>query len=474
MRSAAVFDLDRTLLAGGSGPVYAEALRRVGLGPDRDVPGASVAFGLYELMGETYPSMLLARRAAGYAAGWPVADAAGAAADAAPQLVRLVQPYAHALIDQHRREGRLLVMATTTPEHLVTPLAAELGIDHVVATRYGVHDGRFDGTIDGEFVWGRGKLRAVQAWAAAHGAQLSTSVAYSDSYYDAPLLAAVGEGVAVNPDPRLLALARLRGWPIRYLDAPDGVAKVLGRVELQRLGMPFAVPELSPLARVSLRGVEHLPDRGGAIVAFNHRSYFDSTAMAYVLSAHGRPARFLGKKEVFDAPVVGSLAEAMGGIRVDRGTGSDEPLDKAAEALRAGELVAVAPQGTIPRGPAFFEPELKARWGCARLAAMSGAPVYPVGLWGTERVWPRNRRTPRVPLWWRRPEVSVRVGPAVPGLTGDPAEDTRLIMDAIVGLLPTEARQRSEPSTDELMATFPPGYAGDPTAEADRRPGTDT
>ena len=79
----------------------------------------------------------------------------------------------------------------------------------------------------------------------------------------------------------------------------------------------------------------------------------------------------------------------MGGIRVDRGTGSDEPLQAAADALAGGEVVAVMPQGTIPRGPAFFDPELKGRWGAARLAAMSEAPVIPIGLWGTEQVWPR-------------------------------------------------------------------------------------
>ena len=105
--------------------------------------------------------------------------------------------------------------------------------------------------------------------------------------------------------------------------------------------------------------------------------------------------RFLGKKEVFDAPVVGQLARALGGIRVDRGTGSDEPLAEAAAALAGGELVAIMPQGTIPRGRAFFEPELKGRWGAARLAAMTKAPVIPIGLWGTEKVWPRSERMPR-------------------------------------------------------------------------------
>ena len=59
-------------------------------------------------------------------------------------------------------------------------------------------------------------------------------------------------------------------------------------------------------------------------------------------------------------------------------------------------MVAIMPEGTIPRGPAFFDPELKGRWGAARLAQMTGAPVIPVGMWGTEKVWPRSSRLPNV------------------------------------------------------------------------------
>ena len=131
------------------------------------------------------------------------------------------------------------------------------------------------------------------------------------------------------------------------------------------------------------------------------------------IARSGRTVRFLGKKEVFDAPVIGQLATAMGGIRVDRGTGSDEPLQAAADALTGGEVVAIMPQGTIPRGPAFFEPELKGRWGAARLAALTKAPVIPIGLWGTERVWPRSSRLPNVLNVADPPLVTVRVGEPV-------------------------------------------------------------
>ena len=163
----------------------------------------------------------------------------------------------------------------------------------------------------------------------------------------------------------------------------------------------------------------------------------------------------------------------MGGIRVDRGTGSDEPLQAAADALAGGEVVAVMPQGTIPRGPAFFDPDLKGRWGAARLAAMSEAPVIPIGLWGTERVWPRSSRLPNVLNVVDPPEIRVRVGAPVDLKYRSPDADTKRIMKAISALLPAEAHEHHTPSDEELARTFPPGYRGDPKAERTRRPGTD-
>ena len=169
-----------------------------------------------------------------------------------------------------------------------------------------------------------------------------------------------------------------------------------------------------------------------------------------------------------------TLAKAMGGIRVDRGTGSDEPLQSAIEALAGGEMVGLMPQGTIPRGPAFFDPELKGRWGAARLHQLTGAPVIPIGLWGTEKVWPRSSRLPNVANVTDPPTVRIRVGPPVRGLKRRSMKaDTARIMKAIVEQLPPEARRRRNPTAEELAATYPPGYKGDPDAEADRRPGTD-
>ena len=474
-QTAAIFDLDRTLLAGSSGPVFSEALREAGLVSNRSVPGERLLFRLFDVVGETLPSMALARQGASLAKGRSRDAVRAAAAKAAPTLARRIQPYAHVLFDEHRAAGRALVLATTTPFDLVEPLAHSLGFDAVVATRYRVApDGTYDGSLDGPFVWSAGKLGAVRTWAAAHDVDLRESWFYSDSVYDAPLLMAVGHPVVVNPDPRMVVLAAVQRWPTVHLDVPPGVPKVpvLG-VEPQQVAFAFVRPELFPYARWDIKGADRIPKEGPAILVANHRSYFDVTAMAMLVARSGRSVRFLGKKEVFDAPVIGQIAKAMGGIRVDRGTGSDEPLKAAAEALAGGQLVAIMPEGTIPRGPAFFEPELKGRWGAARLAALSKAPVIPVGLWGTERVWPRSGRLPNVMNVANPPHVRVRVGEPVPLAYRSADKDTKRIMEAISALLPAESRVIRERTAAELARTYPPGYKGDPKREKARRPGTD-
>ena len=474
MTGAAVFDLDRTLLRGASGPVISQALRDAGVMSGRSIPGEGLVYRLFDLVGETRPSMILTRQAARFARGWRRDQVRDAGKQAAEVLAGAVQPFAHAIIDDHRAAGRRLVLATTTPDDMIRPLAERLGFDDVVATRYGVDgDGRYDGTIDGEFVWGRGKLQAVRDWAGRVGVDLDASWAYSDSYYDAPLLAAVGHPVVVNPDPRMLALAVVRRWPVVHLDVPAGVPKLpVLDVEPQRVVQALMRPELLPWVRFDIDGVDRIPAEGPAIVVANHRSYFDPLALGATFARRGRAVRFLGKKEVFDAPVVGTVARALGGIRVDRASGSDDPLVDAAAALAAGELVAILPQGTIPRGRAFFDPELKGRWGAARLAAQAKVPVVPIGLWGTEEVWPRADRVPRVWNLTHPPTVRVRVGQPVPLKLRSAEADTRRIMAAISDLLPPEARRERAPTAEELARTYPPGHSGDGD-ERGRRPGED-
>ena len=163
-------------------------------------------------------------------------------------------------------------------------------------------------------------------------------------------------------------------------------------------------------------------------------------ALALLAVAINRPVRFLAKREMFELPPVGWLLKAIGGIPVDRGSGSRAPLEAAEASLRAGEVVVVLPEGTIPRGGAVFDPVLRGRTGAARLAALTGVPVVPVSLAGTERVWPRESKLPRVVGVH---DVTVRVGAPVPLGPDDPAVATERIMAAISALL-DEGRDRGE------------------------------
>ena len=461
MTGAAFFDLDRTLLPKASGPALSAAMRQTGVVTSR-LPGESLLFGYFNLLGESLGSIALARQAVLVARG-RAADAFDEAAElAADVLEPLVGPFASMLIEEHQSAGRPVVLATTTPEHLVRPFAERLGIDAVIATRYEVgEDGRFTGRNDGHFVWSMGKIAAVREWAEEEGIDLEESFAYSDSIYDAPLLRAVGNPGAVNPDPRLQALAVAARWPVLHFDTSPGVFKlpVVG-MELQRVVTMLARPEVFPYAKFTIEGADNVPAEGPAILVGNHRSYFDVAAMAVALGRTPRTARFLGKKELFDVPGIGPLFRAGGGISVDRRQEDPDSPDAFAAAVRSlagGEVVAMMPEGTIPRGIEFFEPGMTGFPGAARIAHLTKAPVIPFALTGTEKVWPRSSKIPKVTTLLARPEVTVTFGEPVDLKYRSVPRDMERIFDAITEMLPDEVREPARPTLAELALTYPDG-----------------
>jgi putative phosphoserine phosphatase/1-acylglycerol-3-phosphate O-acyltransferase len=472
---AAFIDLDRTLLSGASGPIISAALRHAGVVSATRIPGEDALYRIFNAVGENLPSMLLARQGASIMKGKARHDVVAAAHTACDELMKLVRPLAASVISGHREAGRKVVLATTTPHDFIATFARRMGFDDVVATRFMVDgSGAYTGELDGPFTWSAGKLAAVRTWCNQHDIALSESYAYSDSVYDEPLLNAVGYPQVVNPDARLTVMAAARRWPIVSLNT-DGVAAKppLQASDIQKVGLLFARPEAFPFVKFSFSGIENIPSTGPVVLVANHRSYFDVFAVALTVAKSGRTVRFLGKKEVFDAPVIGQLASLLGGIRVDRASGSDEPLAYAAEALSSGEMVVIMPQGTIPRGPAFFEPQLRGRWGAAKLARMTNALVVPIGLWGTEKVWPRNAKYPNVLNFSQPPTVDVVVGQPMQLTSDDADANTTRIMTEISALLPEAARATYEPTDDEVKRTYPSSYKGDPRAETLRRPGTD-
>lgn len=124
-----------------------------------------------------------------------------------------VYPQMLAEVHAHQDAGRPTFIVSAAGDDVVQALARVLGMDGGIGTRYEIDDeGNFTGHLDGPFVYGPGKVEAMEDFAARHEIDLAASFAYSDSLSDLPMLRAVGNPVAVNPDPPLAAVAREEGW----------------------------------------------------------------------------------------------------------------------------------------------------------------------------------------------------------------------------------------------------------------------
>jgi len=134
-----------------------------------------------------------------------------------PEVLAAILPRVYPqMLDEvyaHQDAGRATFIVSAAGNGVVETLAAVLGMDGGIGTGYEVgEDGAFTGRFDGPFVYGKGKVEAMETFAAEHEIDLGASYAYSDSISDLPMLRAVGNPVAVNPDPPLAEIAREEGW----------------------------------------------------------------------------------------------------------------------------------------------------------------------------------------------------------------------------------------------------------------------
>lgn len=151
--------------------------------------------------------------------------------------------------------------------------------------------------------------------------------------------------------------------------------------------------------KLSYTGMRHVPDTGGAVVAINHTAHVDFLlAGVAVLRANGRLVRFMAKQTIWGHPVAGRIMRMCGHIPVDRAAGA-AALDRAIEAINAGELVGVYPEGTLSRS---FEIKDSFKTGAVRMARATGRPVLPTIVWGAQRIWtkdhPRNFTRAGIPV----------------------------------------------------------------------------
>jgi HAD superfamily hydrolase (TIGR01490 family) len=213
-RAAAFFDLDKTLMAGSSGMQFARVATRHGLVGRRQLASWGVEHLRYRLRGTTDERTAEVLRVARETiAGVPARDLERMNPEVMAAILPRVYPQMLDEVYAHQDVGRQTFIVSAAGSGVVEPLARVLGMDGGIGTRYEVgEDGALTGRFDGSFVYGQGKVEAMETFAAEHEIDLAASYAYSDSLSDLPMLRAVGHPVVVNPDPALAELASEEGW----------------------------------------------------------------------------------------------------------------------------------------------------------------------------------------------------------------------------------------------------------------------
>ncbi|MEU3623210.1 hypothetical protein BS329_16980 [Amycolatopsis coloradensis] len=429
-RTAAMFDFDGTVIRGYS--VEAFLRRRLRALPvDPHLLAGVVLSRLRTDWSETDVSKFV-RTVAKALAGMPEQTAEKIAGQVLERdIAARLFPDAWRLILAHRRKGHLVALVSAATRFQVAPMAAELGVDHVLCTKLVTRNGVLTGTVDGEVVTGWAKEEALRKFAARHDVDLAASYAYADDAADVPFLDAVGHPCAVNPQPRLHQVAKERQWSIcrfRVASGPGlpGLARTvsaygatgaamasalavgMGVNRDRRQAVDLAQGTVADLAlaltgvTVTVRGEHHLWARRPAVFLFNHRSSLDLLVVLKVLRRH---LTSLAKKELKWFPGFGQFLWLSDAVFIDRsGPGTaGKVITEAVERLQRGVSLAIAPEGSrslTPRLGRFHR-------GPFVIAMAAGVPVIPLVIRDTGTLLPKGAHVPR------RGHVEVVVGAPV-------------------------------------------------------------
>jgi HAD superfamily hydrolase (TIGR01490 family) len=250
---AAFFDLDKTIISRSSSLALSRPLYRAGMVSRAQLLRGAYAQLVYLMVGADEQKMeRLKEGMLSLTKGWD--------RNQVEQLVRdvifdVIDPYVYQealdLMALHRSEGRRVYIVSSSPEEVVRPLARHFGVSGVIATRAQVdEEDRYTGEL-AFYAYGAQKAEAIQSLAERAGIDLSHSYAYSDSITDLPMLGAVGNPVAVNPDKELRREAEERGWQIRNFRRPVRLrTQFAERVRSPKTTIPAAAIAAAALAAV--------------------------------------------------------------------------------------------------------------------------------------------------------------------------------------------------------------------------------
>ena len=250
----------------------------------------------------------------------------------------------------------------------------------------------------------------------------------------------------------------------RASDAERKAATRREKIPIFRVLAGIALPLVGILAKLHIRGQEHVPATGAFVVAPNHYSEIDPIITGVTMWKVGRMPRYLAKASVFRVPVIGWLLRKSGQIPVER-TGSGKggsALEAAKRVAEDGLAVVIYPEGTLTREPDLWP--MRGKTGAVRIALQENLPVIPLAHWGTQEIMPRYAR--RISFFPRK-NVHLLYGPPVDldEFRGKPLEPELLIaatdrvMDAITVLL------------EELRGDTAPAHRWDPAEHNQKETG---
>jgi HAD superfamily hydrolase (TIGR01490 family) len=228
-RAAAFFDLDKTVIAKSSALAFGRPFYHGGLINRRHVLKSSYAQFMFLVNGADADQMERMRAyLTALCTGWDVEQVSEIVAETLHELIDpIIYEEAATLIEAHQAAGRDVVLVSSSGAEVVEPIAALLGVDHAIATRMRVEDGKYTGEIE-FYAYGPHKAEAMRELAARVGYDLADSYAYSDSITDVPMLEAVGHPTVVNPDRALRRLAATNEWPVLVFARPVSLRARLG------------------------------------------------------------------------------------------------------------------------------------------------------------------------------------------------------------------------------------------------------
>ena len=233
MRTAAFFDLDKTIIAKSSTLAFGRSFYQGGLINRRAVLKTAYAQFVYLVGGADHDQMERMRQyLSALCSGWDVGQVREIVAETLHDLIDpLIYQEAADLIAEHKAAGRDVIILSSSGAEVVEPIGELIGADTVIATRMVVTDGRYTGDVE-YYAYGEGKASAIKALAASGGYDLDGCYAYSDSVTDLPMLESVGFPHAVNPDRALRKEAILRDWPVLVFANPVSLRAKMANLTL--------------------------------------------------------------------------------------------------------------------------------------------------------------------------------------------------------------------------------------------------